>query len=86
MIFFFLFDSFHSSQGEKGDAGLEGTTGDRGEFGLKGKEGPPGPPGLVGVRVSVLAASSKFHSVAVKRQLFWSTRTLFDFLLSGSGG
>ncbi len=63
---FYLYDS---SQGEKGDAGLEGAKGERGEIGLKGKEGPPGPPGLVGVRVSISAANSWFHSLPLKRQL-----------------
>lgn len=77
---------FHCFQGEKGDAGAEGTTGDRGEVGLKGKEGPPGPPGLVGVRVSVLAANSKFHSVPMKKRLLWSTRTCSIFCYQGQEG
>lgn len=63
----------YSSQGDNGDAGPEGATGDRGEIGLKGKEGTPGPPGLVGVRVSVSAANSKFDLIPMKRQLFLST-------------
>lgn len=68
----FSLDLYYSPQGDKGDAGQEGGKGDRGEIGLKGKEGPLGPPGLVGVRVSVTAANSKFHSIPMKRQLILS--------------